>query len=368
MHRARLAAFVLGLVLAAGWSVVLARPEDPGAASSEVGYLVDLRRHALDLQQATVAVGRAGSPSSEPGEALTQVLAEHRRLVEDIDRTLASWGVEGTDELEAMAWMGHVVVGAVPGSVDQAALGPGDLPAFLAALVEHANGGLIMGRGLLGLSDEETTSSIARTALGLDARLLDRAQARRAQMGLPTVSAVVAMTTDPGNLDHGLGPLASAGPVLENVLRLMPLAVGVALIVGAWTLQPRERRWRPTRLLAAAGLTVAGLVHLGLVAPHYDEAVASGVFFALVFLVEIGLAAGLVTRDDDRLLVAAAAVSGFVVAVYGAFRLVPAPGIVGPVDVDAMGLVSLAAQLMVVAVWAFTRSPAPRPARAQPAP
>jgi uncharacterized protein (DUF305 family) len=98
---------------------------------------------------------------------------------------------------------------------------------------------------------------------------------------------------------------------------------------------------------------LAGIGHLAIAGAHGDDAAVSGVFFVVAGVAQIGLAAASATRPSAAVLNVAATVAGGLTVVFVAFRVLPPPGSVGPADVDLVGVVIVALQLVVVAVWAM---------------
>ena len=349
----RIAVLVFAAILFGGWSAWLAQPDTPGRSSTEAGYVAALGIHArqttgaLDLLLDLVDDG----PIVDTIRAARE---SHARIADDADRTLRQWGVADPPS-DPVAWMGHVLPGQIPGSLDLDTLAALDDRALLAEstgdLVLAADGAMLMARAGRDLSDHDAVEALTSTGLAADDTLRDALQQLRVQRRLAPAVAVPAMTTDPGELDHGGDPVDSLGQALSGALRVGPLllAAALALLAIAAPARPDPQRGR----LAVAGLAsaAAGVLHGGLIAAHFDEAAASGIFFVVVAVTQTALGALLLAGRPT--LGAAAAANAAVICIYAIFRLVPAPGTVGPATIDLTGLVTLALQLTVVAVWVF---------------
>lgn len=341
----------IAVLVGVGWALVLAQPDTPGSTSPEAGYLLAHRMHAAQTVSALDALlDELGADSSHAG-SLVSARDAHERAIVAIEEQLRSWGVRDLMPTDPVSWMGHVLPGEIPGDFDPKYLGVSDralVAEVTGDLIGGVDGATVMARSVLGLSGHSSIETGATRDLAVDEELRDTLQRVRLDAGLLPAVAITPMTTDPGELDHGGDPVDSFGQALGGAVRLMPLLLAAAALVGS--LAPGVSGGPRGRLVIAGVLSIgAGLLHGGLIGPHHDESVISGVFFVAVALAQVGIGGLLVAGRP--LLAPAAAMHGGVILVYGAFRLVPAPGLVGPATLDLNGLVTLGLQLLVIAVW-----------------
>lgn len=355
------------LAIAVVWSVVLAAPDTPTADSPEVGYSAALALHARQVIATVDLLGTDATTQDAGGlEALETIRDEHQALADRADALLDDWQIE-TAALASnlVAWMGHVVPGEIPGTIDDPdleAIGESDqiLADATGALVASADGAMLMARAAADLTDNAEVEAIAADDLDLDQDLRDGAQSLRIDAGLGPVAAISAMTTDPGDLDHGGNPVDSIGQALEEALRLAPYLIAVALAVTG--LAPvAKRRPTPGETLAGMASLAAGFLHFGLIGPHYDEAPISGAFFVAVAVAQAVIGVALLASPNRDLLRIGAVVSGAVTVVFATFRLISPPGLVGPATVDLTGIVTVGFQIVVVAAWVLAQTTEPRP-------
>ncbi len=106
-------------------------------------------------------------------------------------------------------------------------------------------------------------------------------------------------------------------------------------------------------LLATAATTLAGFAHLALTPSHWDESAAYGLFFLLAGLAQLLLAAVMGRAAGDRVWPTVVVVNLALVGIYAATRLVPPPGADAPEPVDAVGLVTVAAEVAAAAAGAI---------------
>ena len=348
------------------WSVVLAAPDTPGADSPEAGYSVAMALHARQIVAAVDILEDAAPTPGDGGLTDLQTVAdEHEALADRADDLVDEWGVERSAiGSNPVAWMGHVVPGKIPGSIDD-----DDLTAIAAseqilaevtgALVANADGAMLMARAAGDLTDDPAVEAIAAEDLELDRELRDRAQSLRIDTGLKPVAVISAMTTDPGELDHGGDPVDSIGQAVEGAIRLAPFLIAVALVVTGLG-RVAERRPGPVEIVAGVASLAAGFLHLGLIGPHYDEAPISGTFFVAVAVAQATIGVALLASPSRELLQIGAGVSGAVTVVFALFRLIPPPGLIGPASVDLTGVVTVGLQIVVVFAWVLVRTTEPR--------
>lgn len=354
--RARALTLLAGLLVLCTGVVWLVLPRSPSDGSAEVGFAGDLLVHDAPLREVLAAldVAAVDDQTRELLLDIDEVVAGHDQRASGL---LSRWGQAPSADRVPMGWMGHVLEGNTPGAIPgdllvrSGALGSGDVEMVMAALVGHLRGGVLMARGILAISDNADLEAFAADLAEDRNQLRDRVEGWFVDQGYLPPTWLPEMTTDPGNLDHG-DPVTSVGAVGRNAVRWLPVAVGLALIVGA------ALTWRGTRrpgLIWAASVAagVAGIGHLAVAGAHGDDAVVSGVFLVFAGVGQVAVAAALVARPSAWLLNVAATVAGALTVVYVTFRTLPPPGSVGPADVDLAGAIIVALQLVVVAVWAL---------------
>ncbi|MGN6330410.1 MAG: hypothetical protein ACTHOD_02005 [Motilibacteraceae bacterium] len=117
----------------------------------------------------------------------------------------------------------------------------------------------------------------------------------------------------------------------------------------------------PQRWLLAGAAAVAAAAHVPVIAPHLDEAPYMGVLFVVLTAACSVLAVAAVVRDARPVYALAALTCGLAVAGYAATRLVAFPELGDDVGnwLEPLGVVSVAAELVVVAaaVSALRRAP-----------
>lgn len=353
------------IVLAAVWLGTLVRPEPPGDSSPEAGFARDmLVHHAQAVEMAELARFRTQDPAVRT--LATDIALTQQAQIGQVRGWLDVWGLPVTRRAPAMAWMGHPTAGLMPGMATPAqvrALSTGPPAeadvAFLQAMIPHHRAAVAMAEAVL---ERTGRDEVRRLAAGIVAA--QRSEIRGMQdllrvRGAPVdVRSEVSMPEDTAG-GHG-GFFASVGATWRSTVRLAPLAAGaVALgwlaadgwrrcrewMVGA---APRREmgRWR---WAAAAGLAVAGALHLGLAPAHLDEAFAYGAFFAVAAVAQLVLAPVVVVAPCRSVGAAAALGAALLTVVYLGFRLVAPPGAGEPESIDAVGVTVQLAQLAVVA-------------------
>ena len=102
-------------------------------------------------------------------------------------------------------------------------------------------------------------------------------------------------------------------------------------------------------LLATCATILAGFAHLALTPEHWEESTAYGLFFLAAGLVQLLLAAVMGRDTGDRVWPSVVVVNLALVGVYVATRLVPPPGADVPEPVDAVGVVTVVAEVVAAA-------------------
>ena len=105
-------------------------------------------------------------------------------------------------------------------------------------------------------------------------------------------------------------------------------------------------------LMATCATILAGFAHLALTPAHWEESAVYGLFFLAAGLVQLLLAAAMGRTAGDRLWPAVVVVNLALVGVYVATRVVPPPGADVPEAVDAIGVVTVVAEVVAAAAGA----------------
>src|SRR5882724_1832208 len=146
-----------------------------------------------------------------------------------------------------------------------------------------------------------------------------------------------------------------------QILRLGPLLpLGLVAVVAGFS---RGLEWRSTaRRASAIALLAAGLLHLALFPEHLDEGVVIGLFFLASTVAEVLPAVLLVVRPSAAVTRIVVAVVGILLVVYIAARIVRLPFTSGPEDVDGIGVVTKALEVLA-GVLAVAADQSPRSRR-----
>lgn len=105
-------------------------------------------------------------------------------------------------------------------------------------------------------------------------------------------------------------------------------------------------------LLAAGGLTVAGLIHLTLTPQHFAESLLFGATFTAIAGFQLALAIALVRAPGRRTYRAALIGTLALITVWAGTRFIAPPTGTGPEEVDAWGVIATGVELAVVVMLA----------------
>lgn len=130
--------------------------------------------------------------------------------------------------------------------------------------------------------------------------------------------------------------------------------VGFAAFAVADARALAARRGAPVAwvLVATCATILAGFAHLALTPEHWEESTVYGLFFLAAGLVQLLLAAVMGRPAHDHVWPAVVVVNVALVGVYVATRLVPPPGADVPEAVDAIGVVTVVAEVVAAAAGA----------------
>jgi len=148
-----------------------------------------------------------------------------------------------------------------------------------------------------------------------------------------------------------------------QVLRLGPL-LPLALVVLV-ALFSRGLAWRRVvRHAAATALVAVGVLHLALFPDHLREGLVVGLFFLAAAVAQVAVGIAVAFRPSPAVTRLVLGVNGALVAVYVAARFIRLPFTGGPEDVDGIGLVTKAIEILAIVLVLIADRPVlrwPRP-------
>ena len=154
-----------------------------------------------------------------------------------------------------------------------------------------------------------------------------------------------------------------SGFLARHGAHILVLGGPLVLLAGLFAMleltRPDRSRRRPavsTRWLALAWAGVA-TVHLAVIAEHFEEAVALGVFFLLLSLAQYAYALAVILRTTDRLLLVGLVTNMAVILLWAYTRAVAVPFGLGPREpAGAADLAATGLELCtVVQTWVVLR-------------
>lgn len=118
------------------------------------------------------------------------------------------------------------------------------------------------------------------------------------------------------------------------------------------------------RRAAAALIGSAGFIHLTLIPDHFEEGLLFGVSFAVMAVLQLGIAGALLARPGPMTDALGRHSSVVLVALYLLTRVVPVPGELEPGQPELLGTVAVGVE--VSAVWLLSRLPRRKVPRLRP--
>jgi predicted RecA/RadA family phage recombinase len=171
---------------------------------------------------------------------------------------------------------------------------------------------------------------------------------------------------------HGeAGFFASLPTVARDTDRLAPLPL--ATFAAAWLVLDTLYRRRvlkgkaqgaPSRLqegqvVAVGGLVASAVLYTGLAPSHFAEATYQGIFFLAASVAAAITAAAILAWPSRLAYITGAGISLGLIVLWALFRIVPAPGAEAVEEVDLVGLVTKATELVAatacIVLWLRTR-------------
>lgn len=348
--------------------VLLLVPWPPGDDSPEVGFARDMAvHHAQAVQMAEAVRDRTEDPAIRI--LATDIVLSQQAEIGQMRGWLEAWGITA-GESEPMAWMGESQgIGPMPGMatpqdlarLHQASPEEAD-EQFLRLMIPHHQAAVVMAEAVLERSDRPEIVRFAQRTVAEQRGEIRGMQALLQRKGLaPVEDSEPALHSD-GHDSHGGDHLAEA---LRNTARLglLPLAV----LAGAWLgidAVRRRRAWAgPTepvapspvwRLVAVVALAASAALHVGLAPAHFEEAISHGVFFSAAGIALAVTAAAILAWPSRSAYMAGAGISFALIVLWVVFRLVPPPGAETAEDVDLVGLLTKAAEVMALIACAIS--------------
>ncbi len=342
-------ALTLGLLLV---------PRPPGESSPEAGFARDMiNHHAQAVRMAETVRNR--TESEEIRILATDTVLTQQAEIGQMQGWLAVWGLPVSGTQPAMGWMGHPTEDRMPGMAapkDLARLqsaSPEEVDEqFLRLMIPHHQAALTMAEAALERSDRPEVRRLAQKIA-----ISQHAEIRGMQSLLERKGLARAEDLDPPlePEEHGSGH-AHLAEVFQEMVRLAPLPL--AALAAAWlgidaTRRRRARAgfddstassfvWRA----AVGGLVASAVLHIGLAPAHFEEATIHGVFFLFASVAAAVTAAAMLAWPSRPVYLAGIGISLALILLWAVFRLVPPPGSVTVEDVDAVGLLAKAAELV----------------------
>ena len=363
-------AALAAVVIAALWVGTLLGPRQPGDRSAEAGFARDMSaHHAQGVELAELA--RSRTVDDEIRTLAADIALTQQGQIGQMSGWLAAWGLSPTRAGDAMEWMGHPTRAPMPGMATEAeiaalAAGPAGQvdTAFLRLMIPHHRGGVLMARAALDRVSRPEVRNLARAVAQAQQAEVTVMETMLIERGASPVTEAVTMPPMSDDAGHDGHSSAALGPTL---LRFLPIGLGI--LAAAWLAVDgarRRRTWaglaRPPatvipefRWAAALGLGAAGMIHLALTPAHLAEGWPYGLFFVAAAGAQLAAAAAVIAWPAPSVMSGAVVLSLVLVAVYFAFRLVPAPGAEVAETFDAVGLFTQSLQVATVGACASAR-------------
>ena len=348
-------------------------PRLPGDDSPEAGFARDMiNHHAQAVQMADTA--RQRTESEEIRVLATDVVLTQQAEVGHLQGWLAAWGLPTSASHPAMAWMGHPTTGPMPGMAKPEELArlhqasPEEVDEqFLRLMIPHHKAAIPMAEAVLERSDRPEVRRLAQKVVASQESEIRGMQALLERKGSSPVEDIEPSLNPDGHLSDGHAHLADA---LWETVRLAPLPL--AVLAAAWLGLDALRRRRvwvglaehvtPPPVwtaVAVGGLIASAALHIGLAPAHFDESAIHGVFFFAASATAAIAAAAILAWPSRPAYLVGAALSLALISIWAVFLLVPSPGVEMVEDVDLVGLLTKAAELLAmtacIVLWLRSR-------------
>jgi uncharacterized protein (DUF305 family) len=320
---------------------------------------------------------RKRTESEEIRVLATDVVLTQQAEIGQMRGWLEVWGLPAASGTtgSAMAWMGHPTTGTMPGMatpedlarLHQASPEEAD-EQFLRLMIPHHQSAVIMAEAVLERSDRPEVQRLAQKTIASQQAEIRGMQALLQRKGLTPVEGDLGFdeyTSYDEHVSHSHTHLSEA---LPDIVRLAPLPL--AIFAVAWLCLDAIRRWRaglaepvaPSsfwRTVAVGGLLASATLHVGLAPAHSEEATIHGVFFSTAGVTAAIAAAVILAWPSRPAYVAGAGIALALIVLWAVFRLVPPPGAEVVEEVDLVGLLTKATELVVITactvLWLWAR-------------
>ena len=356
-----LAAIVMGAVSL----VLLLIPRPPDEASAEVGFARDMIVHHAQAVQMAETV-RKRTESEEIRVLATDVVLTQQAEIGQMRGWLEVWGLPAASGTTgpAMAWMGHPTTGTMPGMatpedlarLHQASPEEAD-EQFLRLMIPHHQSAVIMAEAVLERSDRLEVQRLAQKTIASQQAEIRGMQALLQRKGLTPVEGDLGLDKYASYDGHASHRHIHLSEALPDIVRLAPLPL--AIFAVAWLCLDAIRRRQaglaeplaPSsfwRTVAVGGLLASATLHVGLAPAHSEEATIHGVFFSTAG-VTVAIAAAVILAWPSRpAYVAGAGIALALIVLWAVFRFVPPPGAEVVEEVDLVGLLTKATELLII--------------------
>lgn len=351
---------LVAIVVGAVWTALLSAPTSPATDSSEAGFARDMMsHHSQAVEIAEIVRDRTRDPIIDI--LATDIALTQQAQIGQFQGWLAAWGLPISSPDPSMTWMGHPTKGLMPGlSTDREIAGLRDLApakmdaAFLQMMIPHHRAALAMARAVLDLTDRPEVVAAARKTLDAQGAEIQQMQELLVARGYERVGATPMAQMPP--VDHDLEQ-----GVAGDIVRWAP--AGIALAALAWlVIDSMKRRaiWAGIaappvavplswRTIAIVGLTLSGLIHIGLTPQHFQESPGGGIFFAASGSVQLIVGAWLLAWPQRVAAATGVAATSILIVIYVLSRTTGLPGTDSLEPFDALGIITKILEIAALA-------------------
>jgi uncharacterized protein (DUF305 family) len=352
--------------------VLLFVPRPPGEDSPEAGFARDMMiHHAQAVQMAEAVRDRTEDPAIRV--LATDIVLTQQDEIGQMRGWLEAWGLSANSSEPQMTWMGHPMTGRMPGMaapedlarLQQASSQDAD-EQFLRLMIPHHQAAIPMAQAVLARSDRPEVQRLAQKVIASQQGEIRGMQALLQSKGLSPVEDS-ASSLDPNEHVSHEHDLAQA---LWDTARLAPLPL--AVLAAAWLVLDAIRRRRSSaglaepvnpslvwRVLAVGGLVASAILHIGLAPQHFQEATVQGIFFCATGVAAAVIAGAILAWPSRSAYVEGVLTALALIVLWAVFRLIPPPGAGVAEDVDLVGLLTKATELVAATacavLWFRTR-------------
>ena len=332
-----------------------------------------ITHHAQAVEMSEIVRPRTEDPDIRI--LATDIALTQQAQIGQFQGLLTAWGLPIASVDPPMQWMGHSMGTTMPGmATDEEIAELRELPIakmdaqFLRLMIPHHRGALMMARGLLPQTERAEMVSVAEKTISAQGSEIAQMQDMLEERGEARIGP------DPlAGMGGGSAPEHGSSDAVKDILRLVPIALGVFALV--WLIADsmhRRQIWaglatstqpdQVARYMAVVAFAGSGAIHLGLTPEHLEESSAAGAFFAASGIVLLVVSAWLLAWSSRSAAIVGAAAAGTLIIVYVLSRTTGVPG----TEVEPFDTVGIVTKLVeVVALGAcvamlWRRSPRSR--------